>query len=133
MRTDACKQGILLIVASQIKTTAVGSYPVLPWMIGNASRTVVRDALMVVLKAQELAGLDLLTDGELLRFDPSNPEANGMTDYFVSQMGGIRKQFSLADNDRFRADRASGYSLLTAGVVTGTIHEGTLNLPKDFE
>jgi len=120
-------------VASRIKTTTVGSYPVLPWMMGNASRTLVRDALMVVLKAQELAGLDLLTDGELLRFDPSNPEANGMVDYFVSQMGGIRKQFSLADNDRFRADRASGYSLLTAGVVTGTINEGTLNLPKDFE
>jgi len=102
-------------------------------MMSHPSRTVARDALMVVLKAQELAGLDLLTDGEILRFDPSNPEANGMADYFASQMGGIRKQFSLADNDRFRADRASGYSLLTAGVVTGTITEGTLNLPKDFE
>lgn len=117
----------------RIKTTVVGSYPVLPWMVGNAARTVVRDAFMVVLKAQELAGVDLLTDGELLRFDPSNPEANGMVDYFASQLGGIRKLFSVADNDRFRADRASGYSLLTAGVVTGPIEEGTLNLPKDFE
>jgi 5-methyltetrahydropteroyltriglutamate--homocysteine methyltransferase len=48
-------------------------------------------------------------------------------------LGGIRKVFSVADNDRFRADRASGYSLLTAGVVMGPIEEGTLNLPKDFE
>ncbi len=117
----------------RIKTTVVGSYPVLPWLAGNATRTVVRDALMVVLKAQELAGVDVLTDGEVLRFDPSNPEANGMVDYFASQLGGIRKVFSVADNDRFRADRASGYSLLTAGVITGPIDEGTLNLPKDFE
>jgi 5-methyltetrahydropteroyltriglutamate--homocysteine methyltransferase len=120
-------------MSAQIKTTAVGSYPVLAWMQGNNSRLVLRDALMVVLKAQELAGLDLITDGELMRFDPNNPETNGMVDYFVSRMDGIRKQFFLSDVDRFRADRASGYNLLTAGVVTGAIGEGTLNLPRDFE
>jgi len=120
-------------MGSQIRTTVVGSYPVLPWMQGNNSRLMLRDALMVVLKAQELAGIDLITDGELLRFDPNNPETNGMVDYFVSRLDGIRKQFSLSDVDRFRADRASGYNLLTAGVVTGPIGEGTLNLPRDFE
>jgi hypothetical protein len=41
---------------SRIKTTGVGSYPVLPWMVGNPSRLVLRDAMMAVLKAQELAG-----------------------------------------------------------------------------
>ncbi len=88
---------------------------------------------MTVLKTQELAGLDLLVDGELSRFDPSHPETNGMVDYFVSKMDGIRKQFSLSDYDRFRADRASGYRLLTAGMVEGQIGEGALNLPKDYE
>ena len=88
---------------------------------------------MVVLKTQELAGLDLVTDGELMRFDPSHPETNGMVDYFVSKMEGIRKQFLLSDFDRFRAGRASGYRLLTAGVVEGKIGEGTLNLPTDYE
>src|SRR6202521_638707 len=117
----------------RIKATAVGSYPVPSWMVGNTSRLVLRDAVMTVLKTQELAGLDLITDGELMRFDPNNPETNGMVDYFVSRMDGIRKQFFLSDVDRFRADRASGYNLLTAGVVTGPIGEGTLNLPKDFE
>ena len=78
-------------MTSRIKTTVVGSYPVLPWMVGNPSRLVVRDAVMAVLKTQELAGLDLVTDGELMRFDPSHPETNGMVDYFVSQMDGIRR------------------------------------------
>src|SRR6185312_9131158 len=47
----------------RIRTTVVGSYPVLPWMMANPSRPVLRDAIMTVLKTQELAGLDLLTDG----------------------------------------------------------------------
>ena len=117
----------------RIKTSAVGSYPVPSWLVGNTSRLVLRDAVMAVLKTQELAGLDLVTDGELMRFDPSHPETNGMVDYFASQMDGIRKHFLLSDFDRFRADRASGYRLLTAGMVVDTIGEGTLNLPKDYE
>jgi 5-methyltetrahydropteroyltriglutamate--homocysteine methyltransferase len=116
-----------------IKTTSVGSYPLLPWLAGNTSRVVLRDALMVVLKSQELAGLDLVTDGELLRFDPNNPETNGMVDYFVSQMNGISRRFTASGGDQFRADRASGYNLLTPGIVTGPIGEGTLNLPADYE
>ncbi|HEY1271145.1 MAG TPA: hypothetical protein VGF08_04145, partial [Terriglobales bacterium] len=117
----------------RIKTTTVGSYPVPSWLVGNTSRLVLRDAVMAVLKTQELAGLDLLTDGELMRFDPSHPETNGMVDYFVARMDGIRKEFSLSDFDRFRSDRISGYRLLTAGVVTGPVRPGTLNLPADYE
>jgi 5-methyltetrahydropteroyltriglutamate--homocysteine methyltransferase len=94
---------------------------------------VLRDAVMAVLKTQELAGIDLVTDGELMRFDPSHPETNGMVDYFASRMDGIRKHFSLSDFDRFRSDRSSGYRLLTAGMVVGKIQDGTLNLPSDYE
>ena len=61
---------------------------------GRPSQIKLRDAVMAVLKTQELAGLDLLTDGELPRFDPSHPEANGMVDYFISRMGGIRNEFT---------------------------------------
>src|SRR5580704_15005207 len=118
---------------ARIKTTVVGSYPVLPWMMANPSRPVLRDAVMTVLKTQELAGIDLVTDGELTRFDPSNPEANGMVDYFVSRLSGIRNTFAPTDFEQFRADRASGYRMLTPGVVTGKIGEGTLNLPRDYE
>src|SRR6202140_3502137 len=116
----------------RIKTTAVGSYPVPSWMVGNPARLVLRDAVMAVLKTQELAGLDLVTDGELMRFDPSHPETNGMVDYFVSRLAGTRKQFSLSDFDRYRADRASGFRLLTAGMVVGKIEDGTLNLPRSL-
>jgi 5-methyltetrahydropteroyltriglutamate--homocysteine methyltransferase len=117
----------------RIKATVVGSYPVPSWLIGNTSRLVLRDAVMAVLKTQELAGLDLVTDGELMRFDPSHPETNGMVDYFASRMDGIRKHFSLSDFDHFRADRASGYRLLTAGMVVSKIQDGTLSLPRDYE
>lgn len=120
-------------MTQRIKTTVVGSYPVPSWLVGNSSRLVLRDAIMAVLKTHELAGLDLITDGELMRFDPSHPETNGMVDYFASQMDGIRKQFFLSDFERTRADRASGYRLLTAGMVVGKISEGTLNLPRDYE
>jgi len=117
----------------KIKTTVVGSYPVPSWLIGNTSRLVLRDAVMAVMKTQELAGLDLVTDGELMRFDPSHPETNGMVDYFVSQMDGVRKHFSLSDFERFRADRASASRLLSAGMVVDKIGEGTLNLLRDCE
>ena len=42
-----------------------------------------------------------------------------MIDYFVARMDGIRNNFTLADVDRHRADRAQGYRLTTAGVVVG--------------
>jgi methionine synthase II (cobalamin-independent) len=72
-------------MSERIKTTVVGSYPVPSWLVGNTSRLVLRDAVMVVLKTQELAGLDLIADGELSRFDTGHPETNGMIDYFVGQ------------------------------------------------
>jgi methionine synthase II (cobalamin-independent) len=56
-------------VNPRIKTTVVGSYPVPSWLVGNTSRLVLRDAVMSVLKTQELAGLDLISDGELMRAD----------------------------------------------------------------
>jgi len=51
-------------MAMHIKTTVVGSYPVPSWLAGNTSRLVLRDPVMAVLKTQEMAGLDLITDGE---------------------------------------------------------------------
>ena len=82
-----------------ILTSVVGSYPTPRWLYGDASRVTLRDAIMVVLKTQELAGIDVVADGELNRFDPSHPETNGMIDYFVSRMDGIRTRFSIRDID----------------------------------
>src|SRR5499426_2282439 len=116
-----------------IKTTVVGSYPVPSWLAGNPSRLVLRDAVMVVLKTQELAGLDLIADGELSRFDPGHPETNGMIDYFVGQMEGIRRRFSMAELQHFYHDRALGSRALPAGMVVGKVEAGTLNLARDYE
>jgi 5-methyltetrahydropteroyltriglutamate--homocysteine methyltransferase len=116
-----------------IKTTVVGSYPIPHWLRGDASRVTLRDAILVVLKTQELAGIDVVTDGELNRFDPGHPETNGMIDYFVRQMDGIRTRFSIHDIDRFRADAGLAYRSMPAGIVVGEIGDGTLNLLSDFE
>src|SRR5579871_3429034 len=116
-----------------IRTTVVGSYPVPRWLIGDSTRGTLRDAIMAVLKTQELAGLDVIADGELNRFDPSHPETNGMIDYFVSRMDGVRTRFSVTDLARFREDAGLTYRTQPAGIVTGEIGEGTLNLPRDYE
>jgi 5-methyltetrahydropteroyltriglutamate--homocysteine methyltransferase len=116
-----------------ILTTVVGSYPVPHWLLGDTSRVSLRDAIMVVLKTQELAGIDVVADGELNRFDPSHPETNGMIDYFVSKMDGIRTRFSVTDIQSFRADAGLRYRTDPAGIVVADIDEGTLNLPRDFE
>ena len=73
----------------EIKTKVVGSYPIPSWLSTNPSTPTLRDAIMVVLKTQELAGIDLISDGELSRFDVSHPQTNGMIDYFIRPMGGI--------------------------------------------
>ena len=116
-----------------ILTTVVGSYPVPHWLLGDSSRLTLRDAIMVVLKTQELAGIDVVADGELNRFDPSHPETNGMIDYVVSQMEGIRTKFSITDIQKFRADGGVAYRTDPAGIVTGDVSEGTLNLRRDYE
>lgn len=112
-----------------IKTTVVGSYPIPHWLPGDTSRTTLRDAILVVLKTQELAGIDVVADGELNRFDPGHPETNGMIDYFVSKMDGIRTRFSLEDIEAFRADQGLTYRTDPAGIVTGPITGGTSTCP----
>ena len=66
--------------ASQIQTTVVGSYPVPAWLAAFPTATALRDAILVVLKTQELAGLDVIADGELSRF----ARASGFTDSELS-------------------------------------------------
>jgi len=117
----------------RIKTTVVGSYPIPLWLYGNPSRVALRDAVMVVLKTQELAGLDVVADGELNRFDPSHPETNGMIDYFTSRMSGIQTRCSISDLEAFRSQEGMSFRKAPAGFVTGEVGEGVLNLPADYE
>src|SRR4026209_281264 len=85
----------------RILTTVVGSYPVPDWLAALPSAEGLIDATSVVLKIQELAGIDLVADGELYRFDINHPDTNGMIDYFVRPLGGVRSTIGLSDIDAF--------------------------------
>ena len=117
----------------EIKTKVVGSYPIPSWLAANPSAPALRDAILVVIKTQELAGIDLVSDGELSRFDVSHPETNGMIDYFIRPMGGISSALSREDLTQFAAEKRMGFRAQPAGVVEGPITEGTLNLPNDWQ
>ena len=54
-----------MLEGPRILTTVVGSYPVPSWLAAQPSEPNLRDALLVVLKTQELAGIDVVADGEL--------------------------------------------------------------------
>ena len=117
----------------EIKTTVVGSYPVPDWLLESPSKTNLRDAMMVVLKTQELAGIDVVADGEFYRFDVNHPETNGMIEYFVRPMAGISSDFSRKDIEEFCKMSEMGFRAQPAGVVNEPIDEGLLNLPRDYE
>ncbi|MDE3258314.1 MAG: cobalamin-independent methionine synthase II family protein [Gemmatimonadota bacterium] len=115
----------------RILTTLVGSYPLPDWLRASPSRQTLIDAIRVVLKTQEDAGIDVVTDGELCRFDVNHPETNGMIDYFARRLGGITTQFGREDLNEFRADAGLSYRADPAGTIERELDEGTLNLPGD--
>jgi 5-methyltetrahydropteroyltriglutamate--homocysteine methyltransferase len=115
-----------------IKTTVVGSYPVMDWLVALPSRQALNDATSVVLKTQELAGLDLIADGELYRFDLNHPETNGMIEYFVRPLDGVRSNVGRADVAAFEQQRGMGFRVVPAAVVEGALGPGTLDLVSDY-
>ncbi len=118
---------------AEILTTLVGSYPVPDWLAAFPTRRALEDATLAVLKIQENAGIDLLTDGELGRFDVNHPETNGMIDYFVRRLGGVRTELTRDEVLLFRAREEMGFRARPAGVVSGEIGPGALDLPEDCE
>jgi 5-methyltetrahydropteroyltriglutamate--homocysteine methyltransferase len=115
-----------------IKTTVVGSYPIPAWLAALPSAGALRDAIMVVMKTQELAGIDVIADGELSRFDINHPETNGMIEYFVNKLDGIETQLSRTELAQFRAQPGMRFRTRPAGVVRGPIGEGTLDLVESW-
>lgn len=116
-----------------ILTTVVGSYPVPDWLTALPSEQALADATSVVFKTQELAGIDLVVDGELYRFDTNHPDTNGMIDYFVRPLGGVRSAITLADADAFSQVQAMQFRARPAGVVEGPLTAGTLDLVTPCE
>ncbi|MBI1367967.1 MAG: methionine synthase [Planctomycetes bacterium] len=120
------------MASPSILTTVVGSYPVPAWLAAMPSSPALRDAILVVLKTQELAGLDVIADGELSRFDVNHPETNGMIEYFIRPMGGVHRDLSHEELVDFRSKTGMGFRTKPAGVVRAALDEGTLDLPADW-
>src|SRR5262245_54876586 len=103
--------------AARILTTVVGSYPLPSWLAALPSRVNLRYAILVVLKTQELAGIDVVADGELSRFDVGHPETNGMIEFFLRPLGGISAELSRVELEQFRRLPGMGFRTRPAGVV----------------
>src|SRR5688572_15469902 len=116
-----------------IRTTVIGSYPVPEWLRALPNRVNLRDAVMVVMKSQELAGIDVISDGELSRFDVSHPETNGMIEYFIRPMSGIDAVLSREEREAFRSKSGFAFRTQPAGVVRDAIGEGRLDLPSSYD
>jgi 5-methyltetrahydropteroyltriglutamate--homocysteine methyltransferase len=116
-----------------ILTTTVGSYPVPHWLPALPSEQARLDATRVVFDIQRQARIDLPTDGELYRFDVNHPDTNGMIDYFVRPMAGVRSQVGRSDHEEFARKSTMKFRRKAAGVVEGPLGEGSLNLLADCE
>lgn len=114
----------------QIKTTVVGSYPVPDWLSALPSEQALSDATRVVIHTQEHAGIDVVCDGELSRFDVNHPETNGMIEYFLKPMSGIRSEVAFSELVNYRGLKAMKFRTRPPGVVYGPIDSGTLDLPQ---
>jgi len=74
----------------------------------------------------------LVTDGELMRFDPSHPETNGMVDYSCRKWTASASIFfpfgfrALPRRPRF------GFRAVECRMVVDKIGDGTLNLLRDL-
>jgi 5-methyltetrahydropteroyltriglutamate--homocysteine methyltransferase len=115
-----------------IKTTVVGSYPVPDWLAAYPTEQALIDATTVVFKVQENAGIDLVADGELYRFDLNHPDTNGMIEYFVRPLENVRIDLSRSELAHFRELEGMSFRSKPSAVVEGEIGEGTLNLENDY-
>ncbi|MDA1098527.1 MAG: cobalamin-independent methionine synthase II family protein [Proteobacteria bacterium] len=113
----------------KIKTTVVGSYPMPAWLVASPSAQALQDATRVVLHTQERAGIDLVCDGEMYRFDVNHPETNGMIEYFVRPMSGMRTDIQFHELLDYRDQEGMAFRRRPPAVVDGPIGSGSLDLP----
>ena len=118
---------------ARILTTTVGSYPVPDWLAAHPSEQGLIDATRVVFDIQRQAGIEMPTDGEFYRFDVNHPDTNGMIDYFVRPMAGVRTRLGRSDHEAFQRYAPMSFRRKAAGVVEGPLGEGSLNLLADCE
>lgn len=115
-----------------LSTTVVGSYPIPGWVKTNPSPEAMRDAVRLVVRIQEQAGIDVVSDGELSRWNFREHRPSGMVERFVTHMTGINDVPSAAQRRAFQQRSDVAYRGLPAGVVVGELGAGTLDLERDW-
>jgi 5-methyltetrahydropteroyltriglutamate--homocysteine methyltransferase len=113
-----------------IETTVVGSYPLPDWLAASPTEQALVDATRVVLHTQERAGIDLVCDGELYRFDVNHPETNGMIEYFLRPMAGARTAITFDELVAYRQQRGTAFRTRPPAVIDAPLGAGTLDLPS---
>lgn len=116
-----------------IRTTTVGSYPLPDWLATRPSEQGLIDATRMVFALQRQLGIDMPVDGEFYRFDISHPDTNGMIDYFVRPLSGVRVKLGRTDHEAFAALARMKFRSRAAAVVEGPLGEGGLNLLADCQ
>src|SRR2546428_3837983 len=111
---------------ARILTTVVGYYPLPDWLARAPSEQALVDATRVVIATQESAGIDVVCDGELYRFDLNHPETNGMIEYFVRPMTGVRSDIGFSEWLDFSPGAGMCLRPLPPGAVVRPFAAGTL-------
>ena len=115
----------------KILTTTVGSYSYPDWLVSVSNDQSRTDAMRVVFDTQKQCGIDVITDGELNRFEPNHPDTNGMIEYFIRRFSGVSTNIGVTDWKAFQKKETMSFRRKPAGVVVDKIGEGSLNLFED--
>jgi 5-methyltetrahydropteroyltriglutamate--homocysteine methyltransferase len=89
--------------------------------------------MLAVIKTQELAGIDVVADGELYRWDINHAETNGMIDYFLRPLDGFAPNLTLEQLHRWRSTPGHQFRSAPPGIIVGPIGSGRLNLERDYQ
>src|SRR6476659_6173264 len=116
------------MTAPRIRTTVVGSYPVPEWLVAAPSEQALIGATRGFIRTLEQAGINRVCDGECYRFDVNHPETNGMIEYFVRPMSGVRSDIGFSEWLDYSKGAGMRFRTRPPGVVEGKIAAGTLNL-----
>lgn len=115
-----------------MRTTVVGSHPIPDWLKSLPNEPTMVDAMIVAMHDQEHAGIDVIGDGEIGRWDLQRNAPGGMVERFVSRMDGVQWPLNRRQRAIFAARPEMRYRQAPPGAVVGELGEGLLDLAGDW-